>query len=253
MAVHDWTQVDAGTFHAFHTAWITHLSETLNGGLLPSGYYALPEQHAGRLIADVLTLQGPVSAVPLLPAGEGGVAVAEAPPRVRRRLSPSPAARASRRTLTIRHISGHQIIALVEIVSPANKDRATHVTEFSDKVETALWHGIHVLVVDLFPSGKHDPQGMHGVIWEQFDDQPYLLPPDEVLTLSAYVAGACPEAYVEHLAVGSCLTEMPLFLTPERYINVPLEATYLAAYRGLPAFWRAVLQGHETPPPMRQA
>jgi hypothetical protein len=35
MPVHDWSQMDAGTFHAFHTAWITHLSETLNGGLLP--------------------------------------------------------------------------------------------------------------------------------------------------------------------------------------------------------------------------
>lgn len=57
MPVHDWKQVDAGTFHAFHTAWITHLSEALNGGVLPSGYYALPEQHAGRFIADVLTLQ----------------------------------------------------------------------------------------------------------------------------------------------------------------------------------------------------
>ena len=48
MPVHDWAQLDAGTFHAFHTAWVTHLSEMMNGGLLPSGYYALPEQHAGR-------------------------------------------------------------------------------------------------------------------------------------------------------------------------------------------------------------
>src|SRR5258708_39900981 len=56
MPVHDWTRVDAGTFHGFHTAWLTHLSETLNGGRLPKGYYALPEQHGGRLIADVLTL-----------------------------------------------------------------------------------------------------------------------------------------------------------------------------------------------------
>ena len=56
MPIHDWTRVDAGTFHAFHTAWVTHLSETMNGGLLPSGYYAMPEQHVGRSIADVLTL-----------------------------------------------------------------------------------------------------------------------------------------------------------------------------------------------------
>ena len=29
MPIHDWTRVDAGTFHAFHTAWVTHLSEML--------------------------------------------------------------------------------------------------------------------------------------------------------------------------------------------------------------------------------
>lgn len=247
MAVHDWTRVDAGTFHAFHTAWITHLSETLNGGLLPPSYYALPEQHGGRLIADVLTLQTPLPAVPVPSASEGGVAVAEAPPRVRRKLSPSPTARGTRRTLAIRHVSGHRIIALVEIISPANKDRAAHVAEFADKAETALWHGIHLLLVDLFPPGRNDPQGMHAAIWERFDDEPYLLPPDEVLTLGSYVAGPAPEAYLEHLAVGSPLAEMPLFLTPDRYINVPLESTYSAAFRGLPTFWRDVLEGLRPP------
>ena len=56
MPIHEWTRVDAGTFHAFDTAWVTHLSETMNDGPLPSGYYAMPEQHVGRSIADVLTL-----------------------------------------------------------------------------------------------------------------------------------------------------------------------------------------------------
>lgn len=248
MPVHDWTRVDAGTFHGFHTAWITHLSEAMNGGLLPSGYYAMPEQHAGRFIADVLTLQAPLSAIPPLPSGEGGLAVAEAPPRVRRKLSPSPVARGTRRTLTIRHVSGHRIIALVEVVSPANKDRATHVEEFVDKMETALWHGIHLLLLDLFPPGPHDQQGMHGAIWERFDDEPYLLLPAEPLTLASYVAGPRPEAYLDHLAVGSSLVEMPLFLNPDRYIYVPLEATYLAAYRGLPGFWREILEGRQQLP-----
>ena len=72
MPVHDWSQVDAGTYHAFHMAWITHLSEGLNAGILPSGYYALPEQHAGRYIADVLTLQRPSPAVPPTPPAEVG-------------------------------------------------------------------------------------------------------------------------------------------------------------------------------------
>jgi hypothetical protein len=44
MPVHDWTMVEAGTFHSFHCAWIAHLMGKLNGGLLPDGYYALSEQ-----------------------------------------------------------------------------------------------------------------------------------------------------------------------------------------------------------------
>jgi len=34
---------------------------------------------------------------------------------------------------------------------------------------------------------------------------------------------------------------MPLFLEPETYVNVPLEATYQAAYRGVPRRWRQLL------------
>lgn len=44
MAVHDWTRVLPGAFHDFHGRWITHLSESLNAGLLPADYYALSEQ-----------------------------------------------------------------------------------------------------------------------------------------------------------------------------------------------------------------
>ena len=40
--------------------------------------------------------------------------------------------------------------------------------------------------------------------------------------------------------------KVPLFLHPDRYVNVPLEATYNAAYRGVPAFWRDVLEGRQT-------
>src|SRR5665213_397714 len=195
MPIHDWMKVDAGTFHAFHTAWITHLSETLNGGVLPSGYYAMPEQHAGRLGADVLTLQMPVAAV-TVQSTDGGVAVADAPPKVRHRLLPSSTARGARRTLAIRHVSGHRIVALLEIVSPANKDRLSHVEQFVDKAESALMNGINLLLVDIFPPGPFDPSGMHGALWERFDDNPYSVPGNEPLTLASYVAGPGPEAYL---------------------------------------------------------
>jgi hypothetical protein len=135
----------------------------------------------------------------------------------------------------------------VEIVSPANKDRAAHVAEFADKAEAALRQGIHLLLADLFPPGPYDPRGMDAEIWRRFDEEPYQLPSNEPLTLASYVADPTPVAYLEHFAVGSPLVEMPLFLNPDRYINVPLESTYTDAYRGLPAFWRGVLEAPPSP------
>ena len=95
MPVHDWTRVEAGIFHDFHVVWTVFLRNALNEGLLPKGYYALAEQHAGRAIADVLTLHG--SPEPQGPAWSppdtGGIAVAEAPPRVSRRHTVEPISR----------------------------------------------------------------------------------------------------------------------------------------------------------------
>src|SRR5438105_9535013 len=59
MPMHDWTTVGAGIFHAFHHEWISEISRSLNRGLLPADYYALPEQVAAGFGPDVLTLQAP--------------------------------------------------------------------------------------------------------------------------------------------------------------------------------------------------
>jgi hypothetical protein len=247
MPVHDWGRVEAGIFHDFHNSWIVELRNTLNGGLLPSGYYALGEQHAGHYIGDLLTLHGSSLGQPLppLPPANGGLALAEAPPRVQRKVSANGTARQRRRTLAIRHVSGHRLVALVEIVSSANKDRAESVTAFVNKAVDAIELGIHVLLVDLFPPGTHDPLGMHGAIWSFLDDEPCEYPARKRLTLASFLAGSPRELFLEHLAVGSALADMPLFLSLDRYVNVPLEATYQAAYRGVPEFWRNVLEGDQ--------
>ena len=77
MPVHDWTRVEAGVFHDLHVGWVPTIRTILNGGLLPEGYYAMAEQHAGRSIADVLTLHNSPAhpePFPLLPRAR--------PPRV---------------------------------------------------------------------------------------------------------------------------------------------------------------------------
>lgn len=242
MALHDWTRVEAGIFHDFHTVWISQLRSALNEGLLPNGYYALAERHAGQSIADVLTLHASPDSQPLSSLSDiGGAAVAEVPPRTRRTQSIQ---QDLQRSIAIRHVSGHRLIALLEIVSPANKDRAANVEIFTHKALTTIGAGVHLLLVDVFPPGPYDPTGMHGAILQELDPSavPYDLPTDEPATLASYAAGPTVEIYLEHVGVGAPLPEMPLFLRQDRYVNVPLEATYQAAYRGLPAFWRDVLE-----------
>jgi hypothetical protein len=251
MQIHDWARVGASTFHAFHTRWITHLSDALNKGGLPPGYYADPEQHVGRRIADVLTLHASdpdvMRSLPE-PTGGEGVAVAEAPPRVSRTLPLSPSPTKLRRTLTIRHTSGHRIVALIEILSPGNKAAQGELRAFVRKTHDAIRSRIHLVVIDLFPPGTHDPEGIHHEIIEELSGEQYELPEGEPLTFVSYSAGPAPVAYLQHPAVGDEMPGLPLFLTPDRYVELPLEPTYVTAWSGVPAFWREVIEGKRPAP-----
>jgi hypothetical protein len=45
------------------------------------------------------------------------------------------------------------------------------------------------------------------------------------------------------IRVGSLLIDMPLFLTSDHYVPVPLEANYMRAWSGVPRRWRRVIEG----------
>jgi hypothetical protein len=243
MPVHDWTRVNAGIFHDFHLGWLAELRKILNGGLLPPNYYALAEQLAGGLGPDVITLQQPAN--DLLPSTEpqGGIALATIPPQVQFRARAETDLYAARaKTLTIRHASNHRVVAMIEIVSPGNKNNRHGFRTCLEKSVEVLRAGVHLLIVDLFPPGPRDPQGLHKAIWDQITDNDFCLPADKPLSLAAYTGGPFPEYFVEPTGVGMVLKEMPLFLTPEHYQLVPLEATYLAAWGAVPTFWRSVLE-----------
>ena len=127
MPLHNWSNVESRIFHAFHTAWITEIQNALNTGLLPSTYYALAEQHAGDYVADVLTLHSPPTREELtrLNAEEpasGGTAVAEAPPMISVHEKVEMEIAEMQRYLSIRHLSSHRVVAILEIVSPGNKN-----------------------------------------------------------------------------------------------------------------------------------
>jgi hypothetical protein len=91
-----------------------------------------------------------------------------------------------------------------------------------------------------------DPQGIHKVICEEIGDLPFELPPGKPLTLAAYQVEPTKTAYIEPIAVGDRLPEMPLFLQDEYYVNVPLEETYQATWNVLPAELRKLVAPEES-------
>jgi hypothetical protein len=189
------------------------LRDALNTGRLPPSYYAQSEQRGGPFTLDILTLQ----------------------------TEPAVYAR-KQRTLVIRHGSNDRVVALLEILSPGNKSTHQAFHALLNKATSALVQNINLLLIDLFPPGPRDPQGIHGAIWAEFSDEYYTVPADKRLTLVAYAPGESLEAYVEPVAVGDPLPDMPLFIAPKVYISVPLETTYQAAFRGVPWRWREVLE-----------
>ena len=244
MPVHDWTQVSDGTFLDFHYSWVLEIKRALKRGLLPTGYYVMAEQVSGDLGApDVLTLQmaGPK------PESEGSLSgtatLTESPPVVHARATIARDSYARlQRTVVIRHTSNDRIVAMIEVLSAGNKSSRHAIRSFLDKAVAALDSGVHLLLVDVHPPGPRDPNGIHGALLNEIGSEEYVLGGERPLTVVSYIGGTVVEAFVEHFAVGGALPQMPLFLTTENYVRVPLEATYPAAWEDVPPQYQEVLR-----------
>jgi len=242
MPIHDWTRVADGIFHSFHLAWIAELNKALNNGILPNGYYALSEQITGGVGPDVLTLQAPSEQTRDMGEKPGGLAVAQAPPRVRRVVQAHVDSYAlKQKSVVIRHASNHGIVAILEILSPGNKSSRYAIQTFLEKCLAILTQGIHLVLIDLLPPSTRDPNGIHALVWEKLTGETDNLEPAG-RTLASYDAGPIKTAYVEPISVGDALPDMPLFLEPGEYVNIPMEGTYREAFLGSPKLYRDQLE-----------
>ena len=213
MPIHDWSQAPACLFHHFHQCWANSICAALNSGRLPNGYYALLEQHAAGVIPDVVTLErGPNSRAH---PGDEEIYAAKAD------------------QIAVHSPLG-DVVAVIEVVSPGNKKSKHAIRSFVEKALDLLLRGINLLIIDLFPPGRRDPQGIHKVIWDEVQEEEFELPSDKPLTMLAYSAGFPKKAYVEPVAVGDTLRDMPVFLDPATYILAPLESTYLSTWESCP-------------------
>lgn len=241
MPIHDWSHVDAGIFHHFHQAWTIEIANALNGGGLPPDYFALAEQIVSGPIPDVVMLQKRTKPGRPLPEA-GGIALADAPPRARYTTSAETdpyVAKAN--SIAIKHRLG-RVVAVIEIISPGNKSSQHALRTLVEKAYELLCNGVNLLVVDLFPPSRRDPQGIHKAIWDTILDEPFELPPGKPLTVAAYMGGELKRAYVEPVAVGDPLPELPIFLDSRTYVPAPLEATYQSTWSKCPEPVREIVE-----------
>lgn len=236
MPTHDWSTSSDGAFHNFHQYWSIELCKSLNGGLLPPGFYAMADQRVDGNVPDVITFQTHGQR-----GDTGGIALTDAPPKLKR------LSRTAHREATDRQVYAQranriavqtelgQVVAILEIVSPGNKDSRHALHSFTSKVVDYIQRGVNVGLVDLFPPTPRDPNGIHQEIWNDLEgDTTIERPSQSPVTVASYTIHDDIDAYVDYVAFSDPLPDLPIFIAPGRYINVPLEITYQASWQLMP-------------------
>lgn len=248
MPIHDWSRVPSGIFHHFHQHWSIGIASALNSGLLPKGLSALVEQRAGVREGDVLTVESrPSARKPLLTEGTGLLTLERPTTSIVRQTTKEIYADRANRVVVKHHLG--RIVAVIEILSPGNKDSRASLRDFVEKTLDFMRQGIHLLLIDLFPPSPRDPCGIHKVIWDEIHEEAFLFPPGKDRILVSYEMDDVRAAYVEPVTVGDPLPAMPLFLFPGRHIRVPLEPTYLSSWAACPEEMRLAVETGIMPEP----
>jgi hypothetical protein len=218
-------------YKSLNAAWGTFLCNSLNGGGLPAGYRAYPETAVGiGLEADIATYEGTerVSAG----NGNGGVATAVwAPPR------PSlvvPVDFSDLESVEVKVFDDEagRLVAAVELVSPANKDRPATRTEFAAKCCAYLQQEVSVLVVDIVTERRTN---LHRPLMDllQLGDPAASTVTSDLYAVAYRVVRAGQrtqlEAWPAALEVGQALPRMPLWLRDDLAVPLDLDGAYRQA------------------------
>lgn len=215
---------------SFHGAWAESIARHLNEDLLPAHFYAEARVKIGnRVEIDVATHEesnGRAS------ANENGSVAVWAPPK------PIASAVLDFSGLDVFEVNilndeeGPKVVAAIELVSPANKDRLAHRQAFAIKCASYLQDGINVMMVDVVTE-RH--ANLHAALLELL--KLTLGTPDQspaelyaaVYRPSIGAAQSRVEVWAEQLAIGASLPTLPLWLSAELALPLNLEETYRAA------------------------
>jgi hypothetical protein len=214
---------------SFHGAWAEAMARQLNAGLLPPHYVAEARVSiGGRVEIDVGTFTESEAEASV---SSGGSAVALwAPPR------PAVSAPVNFGALDVVEVQvyndeeGPRLVAAIELVGPANKDRPSHRRMFVVKCAGYLQEGVGLAVVDVVTQRRAK---LHADLLKLLGVSG-TGPAGNELFAAAYrivAAGETKrvEAWPTKLTIGAELPTLPLWITPEFAVPLELEATYLEA------------------------
>jgi hypothetical protein len=212
-------------WHAFHNSWATYISSQLNQRL-PEGYFAEANVQFGIEI-DVATFeetkQTNTSERVKLPAKPDDDWL---PPTATETVPISLIDESVEVTIFSKS-GGPTLAGAIELVSPANKDRAEHRNAFVSKCAAYLQQGIGLVIVDVVTERTAN---LH-------DELLVRLQVSDAVAFGAdlYAVAYRPieregkphlDIWRETLALGRVLPTVPLWLKGEICLPVELEATY---------------------------
>ena len=111
--------------------------------------------------------------------------------------------------------------------------------DFVEKSIEFLRAGIHLLIIDVFPPSPRDPSGIHKAVWDEIVEEEFEFPAGKDRILVSYEAGRERVAYI---GVGDRLPDMPVILTQDLHVMVPLEPTYQATWDAQPEELRLAVE-----------
>ncbi len=225
---------DAGRWPwaSLHGAWIVLMAQQLNQKVLPAGYQALNQFHlGGQGQVDVATVHQERE-VGGTDSGNGAIATAVWAPPQPPLVVPADLADLDVFEIQVfNHEPATRLVAAVELVSPANKNRPDHRQAFAAKCAAYLQQEIGVVVIDVVTERR---MNMHGELMDLLGLGEAAAGPTVFdLYAVAYRARSEPplqmEMWPHALTVGAALPTLPLWIGPALAVPLDLEASYLMA------------------------
>lgn len=221
-------------WEGFHHAWATFIAAQLNQETLPPEYFAELEISVGpELEVDVATLERGES-------GRGGRATATpiwAPSRPAFVAKVDFARLDGYEVRVYQDLGGAELRAAIELVSPANKDRAGSRRTFAAKCAGYLRHGIGVVIIDVVTSRSAN---LHAELFDVMEVKtrgPAWHSPTGLYAVAyrAVTSRKRPrvEVWPEPLVLGQPLPTAPLWLSLDLSVPLRLEDSYLGTCRSL--------------------